>query len=140
MKHYLLIAALAFGFTGTAQAQDVVGALNNAVIGLQSTGTSYLSGEVEATAINFSNTLTGLGTDLAAGTPGEPLAAAGVGLGNSLVSAGAPLYAALEGPASQFAELGAPLGEPLIALINTTNGIPGLDGLDGGLPGLDSLP
>lgn len=144
MKRYLIPTAVALAFAGSAQAQDVAGALNNAVTGLQATGTSFLSGQVEATAGNFTNTVTGLGVDLAAGTPGEALAATGVQTGNTLVDAGGPLYAATEAPASQLAELGAPVTDLLIDAINTTDGIPGLDGLDGlpalpGLPGADAL-
>jgi len=157
MKRLALPVLLVFGFAGNAAAQgpedvftllnNVDGAVNNLVPNAQGTATTLLNGSATGSGEGLNATLGCLATDLAVGTPGEPLAAALSDGGDQLVAAAQPLTSALDGPAGQLAAAGAPLADPAKAAINSVEvdvslqfNQPALPGGGAGLPGLPSLP
>lgn len=159
MKRFIPIALLAVGMSGTAHAQgpqDVVtllnnvdGALNGAVSHGQAGTLALLEGDVTNTFNNFEQAQSGFATDLAANTPGEPLAETYDQLSRDGYEALVPLYQQLDGPAMQVADALAPLAEPtsqavrnfelLLLLEFDAPALPGAGG-EAGVPGLDGIP
>ena len=159
-----MIAAL--GVTTAAQAQgpqDVVtllnnvdGALNTAVTHSQQGTLALLEGDVTQTFNNFEQANTGFATQLAANTPGEPLAATIDDFSRTVYEALVPVYQMADGPAMQVSNALAPLRDPAVEAISGfeyelslefaapalpgTGALPGLDTLSGGSLGADALP
>lgn len=135
MKKLAITAALSVGMVGAVQAQNadsVLAALNGAIPNLTATGGSLIAGDAGATAQNLSNTLNGLTTGLAAGTPLAPLAATGADLSNTLVGASTAITPTLTSLAAPLAAQGAPLASGFDSVSNVINGfVPVQDALPG---------
>lgn len=146
MKKIILTACMAFGLAAPASAQDpfsVLETLDIAVVNLYSTSVSLVRADSTGTAINLTNTINGLTTGLAAGTPGEPFAAAGVDLSNTLLVQSTPVLDLLDTQGAPVAELTRPLADAYVA--NTSilaeglilsNGLVALGSADGGFQAL----
>lgn len=133
MKKTLLTTCLALGVAAPAAAQDpfsVLATLDTTVANLHATSVTLVRADATGTAINLTNTINGLTTGLAAGTPAEPFAAAGVDLSNTLLTQAPILLDLLDAQAAPFADLTSPLAD---AYVDNTQilaeGLPLADGL-----------
>ncbi|MAA74740.1 MAG: hypothetical protein CMN28_08545, partial [Salinisphaeraceae bacterium] len=147
MKRILATVVLTVGASGMASAQNPTAALNavtGAISGGQDTVASLLNMNFSGAILTGADTVNGLTTGLAAGTPAAPLADLGAMYTNTGALALVNVVDGLTALAPTGGAAGLP-GLPALPGLPTggLNGLPILGDAAGGLPlagGLDTLP